>query len=78
MSDEVRCKLSVLRKRGKNDLKSAKKTYSPCAGPMVQRRMTENTATNWEGHMRRSVQIQLEHDMNVLFRKEASDKGDWQ
>lgn len=28
-------KLSVLRRRGKNDLKSAEKIYSPCAGPMV-------------------------------------------
>ena len=40
--------------------------------------MKENTAPAWEGCRGRSAQIQVEHGISVMFRKEVSDKGSLQ
>lgn len=76
-SDEIRFKAECLQGEGGMIGIRKENTDSICRSSS-RKCAKENTAPTWEGCRGRSAQIQVEHCINVMFRKEVSDKGSLQ
>ena len=68
---------AMVQRKKIHDLKDEENIDSICRSSS-RKCMKENTAPAWEGCRGRSAQIQLEHSISVMFRKEVSDKGSLQ
>lgn len=76
-SDEIRFKAEPLQGEG-GMIGIRKENIDSICRSSRRKCVRENTAPAWEGCRGRSAQVQLEHSINVMFRKEVSDKGSLQ